>query len=181
MRDWPTGSVPMVYLREPLCEYVPYPACGTGVLAFVEDRAKVCVGENGVTLEVRVVLLHIFPYSLLSLGLTSAIDVPSSVGLGVGWVGPGLVDGVLVPRRLVNVELLVGDRVGCSSRGRCKDESLDRGFLVGGIEGVGDTVDDVWDDLVGVLGEGNVGRDVDDSLAACRVLALVFPSDLRRS
>jgi len=171
----------MVYLREPLCEYVPYPACGTGVLAFVEDRAKVCVGENGVTLEVRVVLLHIFPYSLLSLSFASAIDVPSSVGLGVRWVGPGLVDGVLVPRRLVNVELLVRNRVGCSSRGGCKDESLDRGFLVGGIESVGDTVDNVWDDLVGVLGEGNVGRDMDDSLAACGVLVFVLQSGLRRN
>lgn len=171
----------MVYLRESLRENVPDPACGTGVLAFVEDRAKVCVGENGVTLEVRIVLLHIFPYSLLSLSLASAIDVPSSVGLGVRWVGPGLVDGVLVPRRLVNIELLVRDGVGCSSRGRCEDKSSDRWFLVCGIESVGDTVDNVWDDLVGVLREGNVGSDVDDSLAACRVLVLVLQSSLRRN
>jgi hypothetical protein len=80
---------------ESFVEDVPDPTGSTCVLALVEDRAKVCVGQNGIAHKVRVVLLDIFPDSLLSLGLASAIDIPSSVDLGVGWVCPSLVDGSL--------------------------------------------------------------------------------------
>lgn len=35
-----------------------------------------------------------------------------------------------------------------------------------------DTVDNVWNDLVGVLGEGDVGSDMTHSLTACEVSVL---------
>ena len=35
-----------------------------------------------------------------------------------------------------------------------------------------DAVDDIWNNVVGVLGEGNVGSNVNYSFAACRALVL---------
>ena len=94
---WLTGWDLLELTCEALGEDVPDPSSSAGVLALVEDGAKVCVGQDGIALKVRVVLFDIFPDSLLSLGLASAIDIPSSVDLGVGWVCPSLVDGYLVP------------------------------------------------------------------------------------
>lgn len=51
--------------------------CG-GDLFGVEQLAEVCVGENGVDGEVRVVLFDEFPDFLLCLGFTGAVDGPCS-------------------------------------------------------------------------------------------------------
>lgn len=151
-----------------LGEDISDPSGSACVLALVENGTKVCIGQNGVALEVRIVFLDIFPNSLFSLSLTCAIDIPSSVGLGVGWIGPSLVNGELVPRVLVDVELFVRHGIGGSSRGRGEDESPDRGFFVGSLKSVCDASNNTGNDIVGVFGEGDVGSDMNNSLAACR-------------
>jgi len=48
-------------------------ACGGGLFG-AEDLAEVCVGENGIDGEVRVVLFDEFPDFLLCLGFAGAVD-----------------------------------------------------------------------------------------------------------
>ena len=76
---------------------VPDPSGSAGILALLEDGPEVCIRQDGIAFKVRLVLFDIFPHSLLSLSLASTVDVPSSVGLGVWWVGPSLVDSNLIP------------------------------------------------------------------------------------
>lgn len=111
----------------------------------------------------RFVFLDVFPDSLFCLGLACTIDIPCAVILFIWWGSPSFVNGDLVPGSRFNVKFLVRYRVDGGSGGRSEDESLDRRFVVGGFEGVCYTGDDFGNDIVGVLGEGEVRCDVSDA------------------
>lgn len=131
-----------------------YPVGSAGILVlWVENSAKIGVGQNGIDLEVRLLLLDELPEFLLGLGFARTVDVPAAVCLVVWWRCPRFVNGVLVPRIFFDVEFLVRYWICCCGGGRCEDESLDLRFRVGGFEGVCDAGEDAGDDVVGVFAE----------------------------
>lgn len=114
----------------------------------------------------RLVVLGVLPQLLLGLRLAGAVDVPLAAVLVRGG-SPGSLDRLCVPCVLVKAKVFVWAWRDGGCRRRRVDESLDRGFAVGGFERVLDAGQDAGDNVIRVGEEVEVGSDVNNARGAC--------------
>lgn len=137
------------------------PRVGGRVLLPMEHWPKDGEGQNGIRLEMRLLLLNELPYGLLRLDLARHVGDHGTVRV-VRRRSPGHGHGGVVPALGVDVEWRLGERQGRGGDGRREDEALDRRLVGGHLEEIFHARDRLRDHIVRIRVPGGDGGDVSD-------------------